>query len=151
MAWQTLIKLRTLWNEYGRPKPKEARDVEKRGDMFICMAAILHLKLDAQKNLNITKVSSKLNDWITHACREDDQAFEDLICIGQEVDAHILHQDPSKEVAWNKFTMKKKKNEKAKEPKHVPLTINWLRPFRGLQDEDFKELVHMALYDHSKK
>ena len=47
--------------------------------------------------------------------------------------------------------MKKKENEKAKEPRHVPLTINWLRPFRGLQDEDFKELVHMALYDHNKK
>ena len=96
-------------------------------------------------------MSSKLNDWITHACREDDHAFEDLIHIGQEVDAHILHQDPSKEVAWNKFTMKKKENDKAKEPRHVPLTINWLRPFRGLQDEDFKELVHMALYDHSRK
>ena len=119
--------------------------------MFICMAAVLHLKLDAQKNLNITKVSSKLNDWITHACREDDEAFEDLIRIGQEVDAHIFHQDPAKEVAWNKFMLKKKDNEKAKEPRHVPLTINWLRPFRGLQDEDFKELVHMALYDHSRK
>ena len=47
--------------------------------------------------------------------------------------------------------MKKKKNDKAKEPRHVPLTINWLRPFRGVQDEDFKELVHMALYDHSRK
>ena len=55
------------------------RDVEKRGDMFICMAIVMHLKLDAQKNLNITKVLSKLNDWITHACGEDDKAFEDLI------------------------------------------------------------------------
>ena len=151
MAWQTLIKLRTLWNEYGRSKPKEVRDVEKQGDMFICMAVVLHLKLDAQKNLNITKVSSKLNDWITHACREDDEVFEDLICIGQEVDSHILHQDLAKEVAWNKFMIKKKKNDKAKEPRQVPLTINWLRSFCGLQDEDFKELVHMALYDHNRK
>ena len=127
------------------------RDIEKQGDILICMAAVLHLKLDAQKNLNITKVSSKLNDWITYACIEDDEVFEDLIHIGQKVDAHILHQDPAKEGAWNKFIMKKKENEKAKEPRHVPLTINWLRPFCGLQDEDFKELVHMALYDHSKK
>ena len=82
VAWQTLIKLRALWNEYGRPKPKEVRDVEKQGDMFICMVTILNLKLDALKNLNITKVSSKLNDWITHACREDDEAFENLIRIG---------------------------------------------------------------------
>ena len=140
-----------LWNEYGRPKPKEERNVEKQGDMFICMAVVLNLKLDAQKNLNITKVLSKLNDWITHACREDDEVFEDVIRIGQEVDAHILHQDPSKEVAWNIFMMKKKKSEKAKEPRHVPMIINWLRPFRGLQDEDFKELVHMTLYDYNKK
>ena len=119
--------------------------------MFICMAVVLNLKLDAQKNLNITKMSSKLNDWITHACREDDKAFEDLIRIGQEVDAHIQHQDPSKKVAWNKFMMKTKENEKAKESRHVLMTINWLRPFRGLQDEDFKELVHMALYDHDKR
>ena len=83
--------------------------------MFICMAIVLYLKLDAQKNLNITKELSKLNDWITYACREDDEVFEDLIYIGQEVDTHILHQDPSKEVAWNKFMMKKKENDKAKE------------------------------------
>ena len=82
---------------------------------------------------------SKLNDWITHACREDDKVFEDLIHIGQEVDARILHQDPSKQVAWNKFMMKKKENDKAKEARHVPMTINWLRPFRRLQDEDFKK------------
>ena len=31
VAWQTLIKLRTLWNEYGRPKPREVRDIVKRG------------------------------------------------------------------------------------------------------------------------
>ena len=96
-------------------------------------------------------MSSKLNDWITHACREDDEVFEDLIPMGQEGDAHILHQDPSKEVAWNKFMMKKKENDKAKEPRHVPITMNWLRPFCGLQDEDFKELVHIALYDHNRR
>ena len=86
-----------------------------------------------------------------HVLQRIYKAFEDLIHIGQEVDAHILHQDPSKEVAWNKFMMKKKKNEKTKEPRNVPMTINWLRPFRGLQDKDFKELVHVALYDHNRK
>ena len=67
------------------------------------------------------------------------------------MDVHILHQDPSKEVAWNKFMMKKKENDEAKEPRHVSITINWLRSFRRLQDEDLKELVHMALYDHNMK
>ena len=40
------------------------------------------------------------------------------------MDAHILHQDPSKEGAWTKFMLKKKENDKAKELRHVPMTIN---------------------------
>ena len=150
-AWQTLIKLRALWNEYGRPKPCEEEDVQRRWDMFICMAAVLNLKLDVQKTLNITKVSSKLYDWITHACREDDEAFEVLICLGQDIDAHILHQDPSKEVAWKKYLEKRNGDEKAKEPRHVSMSINWLKPLRGLHDEDFKELLNMVVYDHDRK
>ena len=35
MAWQTLIKLRTLWNEYGQPKQKEVKDVENGTCLFI--------------------------------------------------------------------------------------------------------------------
>ena len=31
------------------------------------------------------------------------------------------------------------------------MTINWLRPFWRLQNEDFKEIIHMALYDLNKK
>ena len=27
-------------------------------------------------------------------CREDEKAFDDLIKLGQEVDARLLHQDP---------------------------------------------------------
>ena len=67
------------------------------------------------------------------------------------MDAKILHQDPSKEVAWNKFMMKKKENDKAKEPRHLSMTINSLRPFCGLHNKDFKELVRIALYDYNKK
>ena len=48
-TWQTLIKLRALWNEYGRPKPREEEDVQRRWDMLVCMAAVLNLKLDVQK------------------------------------------------------------------------------------------------------
>ena len=55
--------------------------------MLICMTAILNLKLDGQLSFNITKVSLKLYDWMTHACREDEEAFEGLIKLGQEVDA----------------------------------------------------------------
>ena len=31
------------------------------------------------------------------------------------------------------------------------MTINWLRSLRGLQDKDFKEIIFMALYDHTEK
>ena len=150
-AWQTLIKLCALWNEYGRPKPREEEDVQRRWDMLICMAAVLNMKLDVQKTLNITNVSSKLYDWITHACREDDEAFQVLIRLGQDIDAHILHQDPSKEVAWKKYLEKRNDNGRAKEPRHVSMSINWLKPLRGLHDEDFKELLNMAQYDHDRK
>ena len=119
--------------------------------MLICMAVVLNLKLDVQKIQNITKVSSKLYDWITHACREDDEAFEVLIRLGQDIDAHILHQDPSKEVAWKKYLEKRNGNDRAKEPRHVSMSINWLKPLRGLHDEDFKELLNMALYNHDQK
>ena len=46
---------------------------------------------------------------------------------------------------------KKKSIKKATEPKKLPMTINWLRPLKGLQDKDFKEIIHMILYDHSRK
>ena len=119
--------------------------------MLICMAAVLNLKLDGQQSLTITKLSSKLYDWITHACREDEEAFDGLIKLGQEVDVRFLHQDPTKESAWKTFLNTRKKTEHIKEPKKVPMTINWLRPLRGLQDKDFKEIIYMALYDHTGK
>ena len=50
--------------------------------MLICMAAVLNLKLDGQQSLNITTVSAKLYDWITDACREDEEAFDGLIKLG---------------------------------------------------------------------
>ena len=115
------------------------------------MAVVLNLKLDGQQSLNMTKVSSKLYDWISHTCREDEEAFDGLIKLGEEVDAQLLHQDPTKESAWKTFLKTRKKTEKAKEPKKVPMTINWLRPLQGLQDKDIKEIILLALYDHIGK
>ena len=67
------------------------------------------------------------------------------------MDARLLHQDPGKGSAWKTYLKTKKRTAKGKEPKKVPMTINWLRPLRGLQDKDFKEIVRMALYDHTGK
>ena len=67
--------------------------------MFICMAAILNLKLNVQESQNITKVSSKLYDWIIHACPKDDEAFDALIQLGQEVDDQLLHQNLARDSA----------------------------------------------------
>ena len=33
----------------------------------------------------------------------------------------------------------------------MSMNISWLKPLQGLQDEDFKELLNMALYDHDRK
>ena len=74
-------------------------DIDKRGGMLICMAIVLNLKFDGKESLNITKVSLKLYDWITHACREDEEAFDDSIKLGQEVNNRLLYQDPTKESA----------------------------------------------------
>ena len=60
VAWQTLIKIWNLWNAYERPKTRDEMDNEKRGDMLICMVAVLNLKLDGQQSLNIIKVFFKV-------------------------------------------------------------------------------------------
>ena len=119
--------------------------------MLIFMVAVLNIKLDGQQSLTITKLSSKLYDWITHACREDKEAFDGFIKLGQEVDDRLLHQDSAKESAWKIFLKIKKKMKLVKKPKKVSMTINWLRPLRRLQDKDFKEIILMALYDHTRK
>ena len=67
------------------------------------------------------------------------------------MDDRLLHQDPTKESAWKTFLKTRKKTEQVKEPKKVPMIINWLKPLRGLQDKDFKEIILMALYDHTGK
>ena len=67
------------------------------------------------------------------------------------MDDRLLHQDPTKENAWKTILKTRKKTKKAKELKKVPMTINWLRPLWGLQDKDIKEIILLALYDHTGK
>ena len=117
----------------------------------MCMATVLNQKLEGEKNLTITKVSTKLYDWISHACRDDDEAFDCVIRIGKEVDNRILHLDPARAKTWRKYVQAKKELLDVKEPKIAPMTINWLRPLRGLLDGDYKKVVQTALYDEGDK
>ena len=102
-VWQTLVKFCAQWINYGRPKAREDKDIMRRGDMLICMVTVLNQKLEGEKNLTITKVLTKLYDWISHACRDDDVAFDCVIRIGKEVDNHILHLDPVRAKTWRKY------------------------------------------------
>jgi flagellin-specific chaperone FliS len=53
-------------------KLKRKETLKNHGGMLICVAITLNQKLDGDKKLTITKVSSRLYKWIFHACREDD-------------------------------------------------------------------------------
>lgn len=68
----------------------------RRGNMLMYIARVLNQKLEGEKNLTIIKVSTKLYNWISHACKVDDEAFDCIIRIGKEVDNRILHLDPAK-------------------------------------------------------
>ena len=63
----------------------------------------------------------------------------------------ILHLDPARAKAWRKYVRAKEENLDVKEPKIAPMTINWLRPLRGLLDGDYKQVVQMALYDEGRQ
>ena len=121
-VWQTLVKLRALWIDYGRPKAREDEDIMRRRDMLMCMATVLNQKLEGEKNLTITKISTKLYDWISHAGIDDDVAFDCVIQIGKEVDNRILLLDSARTKAWRKYVRAKKDNLDVKEPKIAPMT-----------------------------
>ena len=148
-AWQTLVKLRALWINYGRSKAREDKDIIGCGKMLMYMATVLNQNLEGEKNLTIIKLLTMLYDWISHVCMEDDEAFDSIIQIEKEVDNRILHLDPARAKAWRKYILAREENSNVKEPKVAPMTINWLRPLRWLMDGDYKQVVQTALYDEA--
>ena len=90
----------------------------------------------------------KLVDWTAHVCREDNDAFNNILNIGKGFDDGFLHVDVEKKRQWKKYEEKKRRNPDAMPPKRGEMTMNWLRLLRGLRDEDYKELVQLAVYDH---
>ena len=107
------------------------------------------MNLDVETNLyNIRKLTDKLADWTVHAYREDDDAFNNILNIGKGFDEGFLHVDVEKERQWKKYEQEKRTNSNAVPPRRGEMTMNWLRPLRGLRDEDYKELTRLAVYDH---
>ena len=147
-VWQTLWKLRDIWDTYGHPRVNVEADNENRAKVLACFANILDIDLPAGEEIKIRKLKDKLADWTAHVCREDDDAFNNILNIGKDFDEGFLHVDVEKEKQWKKYEQEKRTNLDAVPPRRGEMTINWLRPLRGLRDEDYKELARLAVYDH---
>ena len=93
-------------------------------------------------------MTAKLANWTAHVCREDNDAFNNILDIGKDFNEGLLHLDVEKEKLWKKYEEKKHTNSNAVPPKRYKMTMNWLRLLQVLRDEDYKELTPLAIYDH---
>ena len=73
------------------------------------------------------KLSDRLADWTAHVCREDDDAFKQVLQTGMDFDEGLLHLDAVKETAWKKYLDEKQRNSNVKPPKR-DMSMNWLKP-----------------------
>ena len=145
--WQTLWKLRDIWDTYKRPRVNVKADNENRAKVLACFANILDIDLPTGMEIKIRKLTDKLADWIVHVYRKDDDVFNNILNIGKGFDEEFLHMDVEKERQWKKYEEEKRTNPDAVPPKRGEMTMNWLKPLRGLH-EDYKELARLAVYDH---
>ena len=146
--WQTLWKLRDIWDTCERPQANVKVDNENWAKVLACFANILDIDLPTGQEIKITKLIDKLADWTAHVCREVDDAFNNILNIRKGFDEGFLYVDVEKERQWKKYEEEKRRNPDAVPPKRGEMTMNWLRPLRGLRDEDYKELARLAVYDH---
>ena len=146
--WQTLWKLRDIWDTYECPRANVEADNKNREKVLACFASILDIDLPAGKEIKIRKLMDKLANWIAHVCREDDDAFNNILNIGKDFDEGFLYVDVEKERQWKKYEEEKRRNPDAVPPKRAEMTMNWLRPLQGLRHEDYKELSRLVVYDH---
>ena len=58
-------------------------DNENRAKVLACFANILDIDLPTREEIKIRKLTDKLTDWTAHACREDDDAFNNILNIGK--------------------------------------------------------------------
>ena len=129
------------WDTYKCPQANVKADNENRAKVLACFANILDIDLPAGEKIKIRKLIDKLANWTVHVCREDDDAFNNILNIGKGFDEGFLHVDIEKERQWKKYEEEKRRNPNAAPPKRGEMTMNWLRRLRGLRDEDYKELM----------
>ena len=60
--WQTLWKLRDIWNTYERPHVNVEADNENRAKVLACFANILDIDLPVGEEIKIRKLTNKLVD-----------------------------------------------------------------------------------------
>ena len=140
--------MRDIWDTYERPRANVEVDNENWAKVLTCSANILDIDLPAGEEIKIKKLKDKFADWTIHVCREDDDAFNNILNIGKGFDEGFLHMDVEKKRQWKKYEQEKHTNPDAVPPRRGEMTMNWLRPLRGLCDEDYKELARLAVYDH---
>ena len=143
-----LWKLRNICDTNECPRANVEVDNKNRGKVLACFASILDIDLLAREEIKIRKLTDILADWTAHVYREDDDAFNNILNIGKDFDEGFLHVDVEKERQWKKYEKEKYRNPDAVPLKRGKMTMNWLRPLRGLCDEDYKELARLVVYDH---
>ena len=133
--------MRDIWDTYKRPRTNVEADNENRAKVLVRFANILDINLPIGEETKRRKLMDKLADWTAHVCRENDDAFNNILNIGKGFDEGFLHMDVEKERQWKKYEQEKRTNPDAVPPRRGEMTMNWLRPLQRLHDEDYKELA----------
>ena len=123
-VWQTLWKLRDIWDTLEHPHANVEADNENRTKVLACFANILDIDLPVGEEIKIRKLTDKLADWTAHVCREDDDAFNNILNIGKGFDQGFLHVDVEKERQWKKYEQEKRTNPDAMPPRRGEMTMN---------------------------
>ena len=98
--------MRDIWDTYEPSRANVEADNENQAKVLACFANILDIDLPAREEIKIRKLTNKLADWTAHVCREDDDAFNNILNIGKGFDEGLLHMDDEKK--GNRRSMSKR-------------------------------------------
>ena len=96
-------KLRDIWEACDRPRALVEVDNERRRRALVSFAIVLDMEVLVGQVIKMSKLTDRLADWTAHVCREDDDAFKQVLQIGMDFDEGLLHLDAVKETAWKKY------------------------------------------------